>query len=300
MGVEAPDTPPQVASLGGLEIATTAAKRRRARRAAWSLELWIPVGFLVLMVLACFVWPEIYHLPSPTRGNLAQPLVPPLSPGHLLGTDQVGNDILSRLLYGGRVSLEVGLGTTAIGIFIGGGLGTLAAVRGGAFEAVVMRILEIFLSFPSLVLAIVVSTYLGPSELHVIWAISFFAIPAFGRLARANTLRVRGQTFVLAATLLGTRDRRMLFRHIAPNVAPQLMTFGLLGIGVAIMVEAALSFLGLGVPPPAPSWGNMISAGQAALTSAPDLVLIPSAFLFATVLALNLVGDALRTRWGLH
>jgi peptide/nickel transport system permease protein len=166
------------------------------------------------------------------------------------------------------------------------------------FEAVVMRVLEVLLAFPALILAIVIATYLGPSEIHVIWAIAFFGIPAFARLARANTLKVRDSTFVLASQLLGTGNRRIILRHVAPHVVPQLMTFALLGVGIAIMVEAALSFLGLGVPPPGPSWGNMIAVGQANINSAPDLLLIPAAFLFATVLALNLLGDALRNRWG--
>jgi peptide/nickel transport system permease protein len=161
----------------------------------------------------------------------------------------------------------------------------------------VMRVLEILLAFPALVLAIIVSTSLGPRELHVIWAISFFSIPAFARLARASTLRIREYTFIGAAQLAGSSDGRILFRHIAPNVFPQLMTYGLLGVGIAIIVEAALSFLGLGVPPPGPSWGNMIAVSQQNLTTAPDLLIIPAAFLFATVLSLNLVGDALRARW---
>jgi peptide/nickel transport system permease protein len=262
-----------------------------------SLEWLIPTGFLVLMVLACFVWPEIYPLRSPVRGNLLYPMLPALSPHYLLGTDQYGNDILSRILYGGRVSIEVGLGTVATGLVIGGLLGAVAALKGGVVEIAIMRTLEVFLALPSLVLAIVVATYLGPSELHVIWAISFFSIPAFARLSRGNTLRIREQTFIVAARLAGSNDRRILLRHVVPNVLPSLMTYGLLGIGIAIMVEAALSFLGLGVPPPGPSWGNMIAAGQQNLATDPDLLLIPAAFLFATVLALNLLGDALRSRW---
>jgi peptide/nickel transport system permease protein len=273
---------------------------RRLRRSTAELDLWIPLGFLVFLVLACFVWPEVYSIPNPIRGNLAAPNVPPLTAHHLLGTDALGNDVFSRILYGGRVSLEVGIGSTVIGTIVGGGLGAFAALRGGAIEAIIMRILEVFLAFPSLVLAIVVATYLGPSEIHVIWAISFFTIPSHARIARANTLKIRGQTFMAAAKLSGTSDRRCLIRHVAPNIFPQLLTLGLLGVGIAIIVEAALSFLGLGVPPPGPSWGNMIAQGQQNLTTAPDLVIIPSAFLFATVLSLNLLGDALRVRWAVQ
>jgi peptide/nickel transport system permease protein len=200
-------------------------------------------------------------------------------------------------LYGGRVSLEVGVGSTALGFLVGGSLGIFAGYRGGFIESVIMRCVDVLIAFPSLVLLIAISEYLGPSEIHVIWAISFFAIPAFTRLARAATLRVRQQTFIAAARLSGTKQRRLLFRHIGPNIFPQLMTFSLLGVSVAILVEATLSFLGFGVPPPGPSWGNMISSGEQYLTSDPYLVLIPAAFLFATVMSLNLLGDALRARW---
>lgn len=291
MTVLAPE-PTSAAILLESPDATSGHGRLRAQ-----LEILVPSVILVILLLACFVWPLIYSIPNPVKGDLAHPGVPPFSPGHIFGTDLLGNDIMSRILYGGRVSFEVGAGTAAIGLIIGGGVGALAGYKGGVVELVLMRILEIFLALPSLVLAIIVSTYLGPSELHVIWAISFFSIPSFARLARANTLRLKEQTFMTAAKLDGASDSRILFRHVAPNITPPLVTFALLGVGVAIIVEAALSYLGLGVPAPGPSWGNMISTGQQNLTSNPYLVLIPSIFLFVTVLCLNLLGDALRTRW---
>jgi peptide/nickel transport system permease protein len=265
------------------------------RRVYADLQLWLSLSFLVFMALACFVWPIIHTMPRPTLG-LATPYLPPLTPHHLFGTDQLGNDVFSRILYGGRVSLEVGFGSISIGLVVGGSLGAVAGYKGGALETIVMRVLDVFLAFPSVVLAIVVATYLGPSELHVIWAISFFSIPTFGRLARANTLRLRAQPYMLAAKLCGTRDSRIVLRHVGPNIIFPLLTFSLIGVGIAIVVEAALSFLGLGVPPPGPSWGNMISIGQQNLTTDPDLVIIPASFLFATVLAVNLLGDALRRK----
>lgn len=289
--------PTESASAIGLALPDEGADTPRWERMSAQLEIWIPAGFLALMLLACFVWPLVFPLPNPVRGSLAHPRLPPLSPGHMLGTDPLGNDIVSRILYGGRVSFEVGLGTTAIGILVGGSIGGIAGYLGRAADVVIMRTLDVLLAFPSLVLAIVIATYLGPSEVNVIWAISFFAIPAFARLSRAGTLRLREEPFVLVAKLSGTSVRRILFRHITPNVLPTLVTYGLLGVGVAITVEAALSYLGLGVPPPGPSWGNMIATGQQNLTTSPYLVIIPSGFLFATVLSLNLLGDALRARW---
>ena len=263
-----------------------------------SLELWLPVSILALIVLICFVWPMIHHVPSPINAALGSANLPLFAKGHLLGTDTLGNDVASQLLYGGRISLEVGLGVSLIGFFVGGSLGVLAGYKGGPFEAVVMRILDMFLAFPTIVIAITIVTYLGQSEIHVIYAIAFFSVPAYARLARATTLRIREQTFITASRLSGASDSRILIRHIAPNVAPQLITFSFLGIGIYIIAEAALSFLGYGLPSEIPSWGKMIADGQIFLATQPRLVLIPSAFLFVTIISLNLTSDALRARWG--
>jgi peptide/nickel transport system permease protein len=272
----------------------------RARaRSGWArgLRLWLPAGFLVLMLGACFVWPNIYAVPNPVRGSVLQAGLPPLSPGHIFGTDPVGNDVFSRILYGGQISFEVGFAVTAIGLVVGSLLGIAAGYWGGAADTIISRVLDVLIAFPALVLALAIAEGLGPSEVHVIWALSVFSIPAFGRIARGATIALREQTFMLAARLSGTRGWRVILRHIVPNVTPQLMTFSLLGVGVAIILEGALSFLGFGIPLPEASWGSMIAQGQQTLSASPDLVLIPSAFLFATVVSLNLVGDALRERW---
>ena len=275
----------------------------RFRTILKSLELWLPIGILTFIALVCFLWPEIHTVPSPINGNLLGANLPwfshtSLAGSHFLGTDTLGNDVMSEVLYGGRTSMEVGLGVAVIGFVIGGTLGVLAGYMGGALEAVVMRILDMFLAFPALVIAITIVTYLGQSELHVIWAIAFFAIPAYARLARATTLRIKDQTFIVASRLSGASDKRILFRHIAPNVAPQLLTFSFLGIGVYIIVEATLSFLGYGLPSNVASWGKMIANGQIFLGTEPRLVLVPSACLFILIISLNLTSDALRARWG--
>jgi peptide/nickel transport system permease protein len=279
-------------------VVAPAAGRTRAR-SGWArgLRLWLPAGFLILMLGACFIWPNIYPVPDPVRGNVLEAGLPPLSPGHVFGTDPVGNDVFSRILYGGQVSFEVGFAVTAIGLVIGSLLGVTAAYWGGAVDAVISRVLDVLIAFPALVLALAIAEGLGPSEVHVIWALAVFSIPAFGRIARGATIELRERTFMLAARLSGTRRSRMILRHVAPNIMPQLMTFSLLGFGVVIILEGALSFLGLGIPLPEASWGSMIAQGQQTLSASPYLVLIPSAFLFATVLSLNLLGDALRERW---
>jgi peptide/nickel transport system permease protein len=276
------------------------AGRARARGGwARALRLWLPAGFLLLMLGACFVWPNIYTLPNPVRGSVLEAGLPPLSPGHVFGTDPVGNDVFSRILYGGQISFEVGFAVTAIGLVVGGLLGIAAGYWGGAVDTIISRVLDVLIAFPALVLALVIAEGLGPSELHVIWALSVFSVPVYGRIARSATLALREQTFMLAARLSGTRGWRVMLRHIVPNITPQLMTFSLLGFGVVIILEGALSFLGFGIPLPEASWGSMIAQGQQTLSASPDLVLIPSAFLFATVVSLNLLGDALRERWAI-
>jgi peptide/nickel transport system permease protein len=274
------------------------ARSARARgRLRQSLSLCLPAGLLILIIAACFLYPLVGNVPPPVGGSVLNASLPIGSPGHLLGTDADGNDIFSRLLYGGRVSLEVGAATQVIGIAAGGLIGMIAGYSRGLFAAVLMRALDILIAFPSLVLALAIAEGLGPGELHVIWALSFYSVPAFARLARAATLRLRDQNFMLAAALSGTPRWRIAAFHLAPNLLPQQLTFALLGAGVAIIQEGALSFLSLGVPPPGASWGNMIASGEQTLSVQPSLVVLPCLALLITVAALNLVGDALRARW---
>src|SRR3984885_15250990 len=167
--------------------------------------IWLP-AFLVLAILfLCFLWPIIGPVPSPTGGSILNSNLPSFSPGHLLGTDATGNDEWSRLLYGGRASLEVALAVNAIGISLGGLLGASAAYFAGRRDTVTMRILDVLIAFPSLVLAVAIAERLGPSEVHAIWALSFFSVPAYARVARAATLRVRDWDFIVASRLSGTR-----------------------------------------------------------------------------------------------
>jgi peptide/nickel transport system permease protein len=298
MGAQLPET-----EAGGvastLAVAPTIGEPA-ARRRGWTrnLDLIIPGALVGLLLFLCFVWPLFGTVPKPTGGNILDANAPAFSEGHLLGADQVGNDIWSRLLYGGRNSLEIAFAVNLIGLVLGGLLGAFAAFWGSLTDTVIMRLLDVLIAFPSLVLALAIAQSLGPSKLHTIYALCFFSVPAFARLARAQTLRLRERPFMLAAQLAGTRAPRILLRHVAPNIMPQLVTFGLLGMGVAIILEGALSFLGLGIPAPGPSWGNMIALGQGTLSASPALVLIPSVFLFATVLSLNLLGDGLRAHWG--
>ena len=280
---------------GALQLALTELPPRPAQgRVRRTLKITLPAALLVLIFFLCFLWPLIYPVPSPTFTNILDSNLPIFSKGHFLGTDSVGYDEWSRILYGGRTSLEIALAVNAIGLLIGGLFGALAGYVGGIRDAVMMRFIDVLIAFPAIVLALAIAERLGPSEFHVILALSVFSIPAFARLSRAATLRVREQPFIVAARLSGTRTHRILLRHLVPNILPQLTTFTLLGMGSTIVLEGALSFLNLGIPAPAPSWGNMIAQGQTVLTAEPRFVLIPSVALFITVLSLNLLGDGLR------
>ncbi len=269
----------------------------RTRTFSRRLEIGLPLGLLVLVFGACFVLPLVYPVPKPTGGDVLSSSLPAFSPGHLLGTDPNGNDIFSRILYGGRSSLVIALSVNLLGLIVGGGLGALSAYLGGFVDGLIMRVFDVLIAFPSLVLTLAVAQSLGPSETNTIFALAFFSIPAFARISRSATLRLREQPFMVSAKLSGTSTRRILVRHIGPNIGPQLMTFAMLGMGITMVIEGALSFLGLGIPPPAPSWGNMIFQGQQSLSATPMLVVWPSVALFLAVVGFNQLGDALRARW---
>lgn len=290
--------PPEARPLGAPEPDVVGAEpASRAGGRTGRLGIVVPAALLVVVFGACYLLPFVYPVPEPIGGNIIDSDLPPLSPGHLLGTDTVGNDVFSRLLYGGRISLFIALAVNVIGLVLGGLLGAFSAYWGGFTDTVIMRVLDVLIAFPSLVLAMAIAQSLGPSVGNTILALSFFSVPAFARTARAATLRLRELTFMTAARLCGTRTSHVLLRHVAPNILPQLITFGLLSMGIIIVVEGALSFLQLGIPPPSPSWGNMIYQGQQNISTAPLLVLIPSTVLFVATLAFNLLGDALRARW---
>jgi peptide/nickel transport system permease protein len=291
-------TPTNTGVPGALQLALAGqAPPGATGRLRRTLKITVPAAMLFVIFFLCFLWPVIYPVPSPTFTNIIDTNLPIFSKGHFLGTDAVGYDEWSRILYGGRTSLEITLAVNAIGLVIGGLFGALAGYAGGIRDAVMMRFVDVLIAFPAIVLALAIAERLGPSEFHVILALSVFSIPVFARLSRAATLRVREETFIVAARLSGTPRRRILLRHVVPNILPQLLTFTLLGMGITVVLEGALSFLNLGIPAPLPSWGNMIAAGQTVLTAQPRLVLIPSIALFITVFSLNLLGDGLREHW---
>jgi peptide/nickel transport system permease protein len=278
----------------------TPQRQSRGRGVLRTLEITIPAGLLLVLLFFCFIWPLVYPVPSPTYGSVLNANLPMWSPGHIFGTTQVGYDNMARILYGGRTTFEIAAAVQIIGLAIGGLLGVIAGYAGGIVESVLMRVLDVFIAFPSLVLVLVIADSLGQSELHLIWALSALSIPAVARVARAGTLRLRDQPFVVAARMSSVRAWRIIAGHVVPNLMPQLLTFSLLGTGIIIIIESGLDFLGYGIPDPAPSWGGMIAYGQTVMSVTLAPLVVPSLFLLGTVVCLNLLGDGLRSRWGVR
>jgi peptide/nickel transport system permease protein len=281
--------------MDALEIADPVAPEaiapaRRRRRAGVGFVL--AAGWIVLVLLLA-VFADVLPIQSPTDIDFLAKRAPP-SAEHLLGTDNLGRDELSRLIHGARISLTVGLCAPVIGVTVGGFLGLLAGYFRGRFEALVVGGVDVLLAFPPLVLALAVTAYLGQTIPNLVMVLGVLGIPAFTRVARAATLSLAQREFVVAARALGATHARILFRELLPNVALPLIAFFLLAVAVTIVVEGALSFLGLGVPPPAPSWGIMIGEGRESPDLAPRLAFMPAAAMFLTVLAFNMVGDTLR------
>jgi peptide/nickel transport system permease protein len=251
------------------------------------------VAWIAVIGLAA-IFADLLPIASPTDMDLLAKRAAPGAPAHLLGTDHLGRDELSRLIYGGRVSLIVGLLAPVIGVAIGGCLGMVAGYFRGRFETLAVGGVDVLLAFPPLVFVLAVTAYLGQSVLNITLVIGVLGIPAFTRVSRAVTLTLSEREFVTAARALGATHARILIRELLPNVALPLLAFFLLAVAVTIVVEGALSFLGLGVPPPAPSWGSMIAEGRENLDIAPWLAFLPAGFMFLTVLSFNIVGDTLR------
>ena len=270
------------------DIVVPAPARGRRQGAA----VWCAVAWIVAVLGAALLAPWL-GLPSPTDMDMLATRAGP-SARHWLGTDGFGRDVASRLVFGARTSLTVGLIAPLIGLVIGGAAGMLAGYFRGRFDTFVVGGVDVLLAFPPLVLALAVTAYLGQSLLNMTLILGVLGIPAFTRVARAATLVFAQREFVTAARAQGATHARILLHELLPNVMPPLAAFLLVAIAVTIVVEGSLSFLGLGVAPPSPSWGSMIGEGRESLETAAWLAFTPAAVMFATVLAFNLVGDILR------
>src|SRR6266545_1292888 len=255
-------------------------------------SFWLSVAWLALVTLVAVAAPAL-HLADPNlqdltdRGGSA-------SPQHLLGTDGLGRDMLSRLAWGARISLTVGCASTLLGMVVGTLLGMTAGYVRGRPEGVVVATMDALLAFPALVLILAVTTFIGHDISIIVGVIGFLGIPAFARVARANTLALAQREFVLAARAMGASELRIIGLEILPNIVAPVLTFGLLVVAVAMIAEGTLAFLGLSVPPPAASWGAMVAEGRGDLDIWPQVSLIPATVFFLTIFALNLAADRLR------
>ena len=275
-----------------LEIAGEAVTQPARKGRGLGMLFWLAIGWMIF-VFAVATFATMLPLPSPTDMDMLERRAA-FSAAHWLGTDGLGRDELSRLIHGARISLVVGLCAPVIGLVIGGALGMLAGYFGGRFETLVVGSMDVLLAFPPLILVLAVIAFVGQSIFNLTLILGALSIPASMRVARAATLTLSRREFVIAAQALGASHARILLRELLPNVILPLFAFFLLGVAVIIVVEGALSFLGLGVPPPISSWGSMIGEGRESLDVAPRLAFLPAAAMFLTVLSFNLVGDTLR------
>jgi peptide/nickel transport system permease protein len=269
-------------------------KGRRGRRwrklAPIVIGLLLVVAMLVLAALAPLVSPfnpsaqfSDYVLKGPGAGGK-----------HLLGTDEFGRDLLSRIIWGSQVSLKVGLGAVVVGFLVGVPLGIMAGFMGGKMEATILRLTDLLLAFPTLLLALIIVTALGGSLLNEVVAIGVALTPNFVRLARSLAITIKENDYIMAARALGGSSGRIMARHVFPNAVSTLVVIATLYIANAIRTEASLSFLGLGVPPPTPSWGNILSEGRQYIRCCPWVTTFSGLAIMLAILAFNLMGDALR------
>jgi len=249
--------------------------------------------FLVLIGVAALMAPQIAPH-DPYEVNLMRRLSPIGTPGHLLGTDELGRDIASRLLWGGRISLPVAIIPTVVALVVGTAVGLASGYVGGSPDQVIMRVLDVVMAFPYILLAIGIAAVLGPGIFNAILAVTVIGIPVIARLMRSTVLSLREQEFVLAATASGATTSRILFRHILPNSVSILIVYGSLGAGAKVIASASLGFLGLGVEPPQADWGSMLAAGRVHLLVAPHAATVPGLLIFAFALAFNVLGEAFR------
>jgi peptide/nickel transport system permease protein len=255
--------------------------------------LAVAAAAILLIIVLAAVFAPLVAPEDPTVQNLARQGTPP-GAEVLLGADQLGRDVLSRLIYGARIAVEVGVLSILIALVLGTAIGTVAGYFGGWLDDIAMRVMDVFLAFPYLLLAIAIVAALGPGVPNTIIAITVWLTPTYARLSRSVVLTVRRHAYVEAARAIGASHGGIMLRHVLPNILTPLLVQTTLDFARAIMMEAGLSFLGYGVQPPVPSWGSMIAEGRNELLIAPHIATAPGLAIVLTVLCLNIVGDALR------
>ena len=270
----------------------------RARDRRWPPT--VPLAIVTALVL-CALFAPWLSPHSPLEGSLGDRLVPPIGmegskPGHPLGTDRLGRDTLSRLLHGAQISLAVSVVGISLTGALGSFIGLLAGFLGGWVDTLLMRLVDISLSLPGILIAVLLSVVFEPSFTNVIIVVVFLLWPSYARLVRGETLGLKQQEFVALARIAGCSNLTIMFRHIVPNLAPSILVLATLHVGYVIVLEAALSFLGVGIPPPTPSWGVMVADGRGLIEQAWWVSILPGIAILVTVLSLNILGDWVRDR----
>jgi peptide/nickel transport system permease protein len=254
----------------------------------------ILAGSFVLVLFLIALFAPFISPHDPIAVNADNAYLPPLSPSHLLGTDELGRDLFSRGLWGARVSLPVAFVAVAVGLVAGGVIGLISGYFGGVIDLLLMRLVDALLAFPALILAIAIVAALGPDLRNAMIAIGIVAIPVYARLVRALVLQLKQVEFIAATRSLGATPLRLIVRHMIPNLLNPIIVQVSLSAGFAILAEATLSFLGLGAQVPTPDWGQMINSGATFLANDPWLAIVPGAAISVTVFSFNLLGDSLR------
>lgn len=282
---------PLTASLVDARVGESDGNRRRVG-GRFGLVFWLAVCWLALVTL-CALAAQWLPVKDPNALDIGGMLQPPNAES-LLGTDGTGRDMFARIVYGARVSVVVSLAAVTIGMTVGGTLGMMVGFFRGRFETLVMALVDVILAFPGLVLLLALVAFVGQNLTAITVVIGFLSIPVYTRVARANTLSVAQREFILAARAMGAKRSRLLISEVLPNVVLPVMAYGLVAMGVIIILEGSLAFLGLSVEAPTATWGGMIAEGKRHLRTAPYVAMIPAFVMFLTVLSLNFVGDRLR------
>lgn len=252
-------------------------------------------GFIAALMIVVAIFAPLIATDNPRTTDADLLYAAPGEQGTLLGGDQLGRDVFSRLVFGARISLEAGIFSVIFGVTIGAFIGVFSAYSGGKTDMIIQRLMDAMMAFPALILALAIMAALGASLVNVIIALSVVFIPGAARTIRSQALSIREMDYILAARSVGVGDWRIMLRHIAPNCASTYIVLATISLGTAIVVEASLSFLGVGIPPDVPSWGGMLNgAAQKYISLAPWLGVFPGLAIFIVVLSWNLLGDALR------
>lgn len=282
--------------MSGIASAPGRPSRRRAVSRSFLRRLnpstWIGIAIVALLVLAAVFAPHLASYP-PAKQSILEQLAPP-GADFPLGADALGRDIWSRLLFGARYSLAISVLAILAALALGSPIGMVAGYRGGAVDIALMQVMDVILAFPSLILGLALVALMGATVTNIVIAIAFTATPAFARIARAGVIAQRDREYVHACRAMGFSGPRILFRHILPAIAPEVMVMASLWMATAVRTEASLAFIGLGLAPPTPTWGGMVREGFENILSSFHLALFPSMAILLLVLAFNLVGDGLR------